>query len=740
MDYFKQNKMTKTEWQSIEKTVDLKEKGILTLIKDGYTDPLVSFTTHNTLNELIKLNHPESDYYIYDTYVKPYIKDHYKKYIKYDIGDIKIKKKLSGKDSIRLKNQTIDIALSIELIILGYLKKFIKTSELLYYHNICFLQTNYTLNTHVLNIITQYTNNYIFNPIELLKNGYNILENNEIFNYNKIKLYEHQKQLYSIFKKQQKPSLVFYVAPTSCGKTLTPIGLCEEYKVLFICASRHIAVNLAKSCVNIGRKVGFAFGCKSTDDVRLHYFAVSKYTSTKYPIHAEGGKVEMLLCDLSSYEVAMNYMLTFFDKSKIILFWDEPTISMDRNEHPLHTIIKHNWSINKIPNIVMSSATLPTNLSQVVDSYTLKFNGDHHKIETFDEHSNITLVDKEGAIIMPHKRIAKENIPDFISTIGNKYIKFLSIRECCNYILESGVEFKLPLNSINALTIKQFYYKLIQSNPVTTTSESIFNNSLSFTSKDAHNIIHGPALWIIDDLSPMTTLIDEAKIPMGILNKIEKNVDYNAKVCNKIEQLSNNLEDKIGKMEDKMIENQRFDASTKEIQKNISILEKQFKEVQLNNMFIPNTSDHYKKWTTLDNFKQSNVFSSSLEDSHVKQIIDLDIDVSYKILLMMGIGILNKSNETYNNIMKDLADNKNLFMIMASSDYIYGTNYQFAQSYLADNMTNLTQEKIIQAIGRVGRKEKNKTFTFRFLNNDHIDILFTNDNHMEETNMNKLYS
>jgi hypothetical protein len=26
----------------------------------------------------------------------------------------------------------------------------------------------------------------------------------------------------------------------------------------------------------------------------------------------------------------------------------------------------------------------------------------------------------------------------------------------------------------------------------------------------------------------------------------------------------------------------------------------------------------------------------------------------------------------------------------------------------------MTQEKIIQAIGRVGRKEQNKTFTFRF--------------------------
>jgi len=196
----------------------------------------------------------------------------------------------------------------------------------------------------------------------------------------------------------------------------------------------------------------------------------------------------------------------------------------------------------------------------------------------------------------------------------------------------------------------------------------------------------------------------------------------------------------MSKMEDKMIENQRFDASTKEIQKNIGILEKQFKDVQLNNMFIPNTNVHYKKWTQLDDFKTSNVFSSSIDDSYIKKIIDLDIEVNYKILLMMGIGILNKSNETYNNVMKELADNKNLFMILASSDYIYGTNYQFAQCYLADNMTHLTQEKIIQAIGRVGRKEKNKTFTFRFLNNEHIDMLFQNNNHMEETNMNKLYS
>jgi hypothetical protein len=297
------------------------------------------------------------------------------------------------------------------------------------------------------------------------------------------------------------------------------------------------------------------------------------------------------------------------------------------------------------------------------------------------------------------------------------------------------------MEKIDALAIKQFYYDLLEKEPIRKgISQNTFNNSVSFTSKDAMNIVHGPALWIIDDLSPISSLIYEATIPPSILSDIETNLEYNSRVYNKIEQLSKNLEDKMSKMEDKMIENQRFDSGTKEIQKNIGLLEKQMKRVQLNDMFIPNTSTHYKKWTDKDNFKTSNVFTSSLDDSYINKIIELDIEVNYKLLLMMGIGILNKTNETYNTIMKELADNKHLLMIMASSDYIYGTNYQFAQCYMADNMQDLTQEKIIQAIGRVGRKEKNKTFTFRFLNNDHIDILFKNNNYMEETNMNRLYS
>ena len=90
--------------------------------------------------------------------------------------------------------------------------------------------------------------------------------------------------------------------------------------------------------------------------------------------------------------------------------------------------------------------------------------------------------------------------------------------------------------------------------------------------------------------------------------------------------------------------------------------------------------------------------------------------------------------------MKDLADSKKLMLIIASSDYIYGTNYQFAHAYLSEDLENITQEKLIQSIGRVGRKEKNKTFTFRFRSNQYLDNLFKDVYCKEQHKMIELFS
>jgi hypothetical protein len=79
-------------------------------------------------------------------------------------------------------------------------------------------------------------------------------------------------------------------------------------------------------------------------------------------------------------------------------------------------------------------------------------------------------------------------------------------------------------------------------------------------------------------------------------------------------------------------------------------------------------------------------------------------------------------------------------MIIASSDYIYGTNYQFCHGYLSKDM-ELTQEKIIQAMGRIGRSNVQQEYTVRFRDDAQILKLFTADADKPEiANMNKLFN
>ena len=117
------------------------------------------------------------------------------------------------------------------------------------------------------------------------------------------------------------------------------------------------------------------------------------------------------------------------------------------------------------------------------------------------------------------------------------------------------------------------------------------------------------------------------------------------------------------------------------------------------------------------------------------------IEDTWKLLLILGIGVLiNHDNIKYTEIMKKLADTQKLYLIIASSDYIYGTNYQFCHAYLSKDL-NLTQEKIIQAMGRVGRNNIQQTYSVRFRDDEQIMKLFTSDTDKPEIfNMNKLFN
>jgi hypothetical protein len=118
-----------------------------------------------------------------------------------------------------------------------------------------------------------------------------------------------------------------------------------------------------------------------------------------------------------------------------------------------------------------------------------------------------------------------------------------------------------------------------------------------------------------------------------------------------------------------------------------------------------------------------------------------EVNDMWKILLMMGIGVfINHKNIRYTEIMKSLADEQKLYMIIASSDYIYGTNYQFCHAYLSKDL-DLTQEKIIQAMGRIGRNNIQQTYTLRFRDDTQILKLFTSETDKPEIiNMNLLFN
>jgi hypothetical protein len=113
----------------------------------------------------------------------------------------------------------------------------------------------------------------------------------------------------------------------------------------------------------------------------------------------------------------------------------------------------------------------------------------------------------------------------------------------------------------------------------------------------------------------------------------------------------------------------------------------------------------------------------------------------WKVLLMMGIGVfISHENITFTEIMKKLSEEQKLYMIIASSDYIYGTNYQFCHGFLSKDL-DLTQEKLIQAMGRIGRNNIQQTYTIRFRDDEQILKLFTSETEKPEIiNMNRLFN
>jgi hypothetical protein len=852
-----QRKLNKSEWESIEVPVTDEEKNILTLICNGYHDVNIKYNKHISLFGYLKVEFsPLMEDYLYYNYFLEKI-NQINAYTDF-VHDIKANPKIKKADLIRIQRNNVEKIINnvdiYEYLLLELISNILanKSSHTWYIHYF----TLYKLKSMSIQMLNRHVMNFVdfilkkmeteINMIDLIKNSVEFIEKNKLLlKYADMTLYEHQRELFSVCKNAY-PKLILYIAPTGTGKTLSPIGLSEGFKVdritnekmtqriIFVCAARHVGLALAKSSISVGKKIAFAFGCSSAADIRLHYFAAKDFTKNRKTggigkvDNSVGDKVEIMICDVKSYLPAMYYMLSFNKANNIITYWDEPTITMDYEEHELHSIIRENWQQNLIPNLVLSSATLPKlhEIGLTVESFHRKFEGATiHNIISYDSKKSIPIVNKFGYVIIPHSITDNpekmlqiiENIKENLTLL--RYLDLNEIVKFIEYISSERINVRFQkIEDITMSSIKIYYLELleeiivrqphswekiylhfnllkekrIQSNsfvnangtpirkssslniissrveekPLTRTmsvssldSPKEEQTGIYVTTKDAFTLTDGPTIFITNDVEKIAKFyIQQSNIPSQVMKDILNKISVNNTITEKITDLEQELEllteknnqsttndestDKKSKKKDSKV---KLASDTNADGKNIARLESEIERyknmiqsVQLNETFVPNKILHLKKWFS---HKITNTFTSDIDESVIIEIMMLkDVDDSWKVLLLMGIGVFtNHPSITYTEIIKRLASQQKLYMIIASSDYIYGTNYQFCHGYLSKDLS-ITQEKIIQAFGRIGRNNIQQEYTIRLRDDSQVEKLFYKEiNKPEVINMSKLF-
>jgi len=902
-----QRKLTKSEWDSIEIPVTKTEHDVLQLITKGYHNVNIKINNTFSLFSYLKIENTKPlEIFLYNKYFNKRVIKLTETYnIDYIIFGSKPNKEknnddkcyivlnsklvLKKVDEIRVsKHNNIDDNVEIyEFIVLKLIEELFELKKsknkkwMSCYYTIRNLQLNNIVMINMfINDIVKTILNRLETDIDLLHiisnaNEY-IEQNKSLLKYADMELYAHQKQIFSTFMTRDRmelmdeedpdfikpsPKLILYIAPTGTGKTLTPIGLSESYKVIFVCAARHVGLALAKSAISVNKRIAFAFGCSCPTDVRLHYFSAKEFTkdrrtgSIRKVDNTVGDKVEIIICDIRSYIPAMLYMLSCNQAHQIITYWDEPTITLDYIEHDLHPIIKKNWKENLIPNFVLSSATLPKlhELTLPIADFQERFtNSDIINIVSHDCRKTIPLIDKNGFVIMLH--YLNEDYESTLRMVQHcednlTLLRYFDLKETSefikfvhqnNYVKPKALIERnfASIDDINMINIKIHYLKTLkhiintdiwktiyehfvnkrikrikhnnvvdekgnkllrktssvgpgiiyntQSNigkPISRTiSEQVIPKpqndlykldppgscAIYITTKDAYTLTDGPTIFISNKVQNIAKFaIQQSNIPSSVMKEITDKIEFNNTINVRIDELESVIEEETEKMVNKLgdtagldrkeqkqkekiaekkmgkkFDNVNNDKNMTKMNEELVMLRSMIKSATLHDIFIPNKLTHLNKWT--DNKLIDKSFTSDIDEEIIASIMMLkNVQDSWKILLLMGIGVFTQHESiAYTEIMKKLADTQKLYLIIADSDYIYGTNYQFCHGYLSKDLA-LTQEKIIQALGRVGRNNIQQEYSVRFRDDEQIKMLFTPvDSNLkpEVRNMNILFN
>lgn len=864
-----QSKLTKVEWKSIEIPVSPNEITILGVIIRGYTELNIRDNHNLSMISIMKINNtPSMAIHIYKKYFESDISEmvlkfngdknivlsqEWKKISKFvldiskPVGKIFQIKKI---DMMRLINIDAGIDKQRDSVIeykkIEFCRKILESissktrNYTLYLYTLIQMKksTIGNINAHVTIFVDLIILFASLNTKTIIRDtihcSQEIIEKNpHILKFADLTLYDHQKQLFQLFNSHVPTSkLVLYTAPTGTGKTLSPIGLSENYRVIFVCAARHVGLSLARSAISMNKRVAFAFGCDTASDIRLHYFSALDYTRNKRSggigkvDNSNGSKVEIMICDVKSYITAMFYMLAFNPEENIILYWDEPTITMDYKSHPLHTNIHDNWKNNKISNIVLSSATLPceADLIDTISGFRGRFdNTEIHTISSYDCKKSISIIDTNSNCVLPHLLFSDyTELQDCLANCDKnnsllryfdlvEVVRFLEYAEDNGHVNESYImtSYFPDVSSITMSSIKMYYKTIMQRLTIESFTEinkvlvscripkfktpikkirsmnsartenvgtfsplsrlasvdtllsdkyvpplhthipqSLVHSTIPptggcmVTTSDAHTLTDGPTIFIVEDVDKIGKFcIQQSNLPEYIFTQIMERIEENNKKQVQIDALAKTIEDKIGEdsTKDRKVDNDRFSPEIKRMMNAIEALRLEIKSVSLDASYIPNTSRHQQLWT---GEISNTAFASAIDDATIREIMELAVENNFKLLLLMGIGVFSMDKDVrYIELMKRLAYDQKLYMVIATSDYIYGTNYNFCHGYLGKDLENMTQQKIIQSIGRIGRGNIQHEYSIRVRDNSIIRKLFLSPEvNTEAINMEKMFS
>ena len=158
--------------------------------------------------------------------------------------------------------------------------------------------------------------------------------------------------------------------------------------------------------------------------------------------------------------------------------------------------------------------------------------------------------------------------------------------------------------------------------------------------------------------------------------------------------------------------------------KDIDKLREQVKYINIDPVYIPNTSPHQEKWNS-QKVNYETAFVPTIEEGFVKEIMALEIENYLKVLLLLGIGLfIENVHPKYLEIMKTMAVQQDLFMIVASTDYIYGTNYSFCHGYLGKRPQQSYKRKNSTMFWKVKKRTYPTKITIRCRDDPYIFRLF----------------